>query len=71
MSANFTPEELKKFAPDEYNRIYGEDKPKKPEDEADTNRAKLDEARLLNPIGGVLPNISLTSFLYKLHYKKL
>ena len=47
MSANFTPEELKKFAPDEYNRIYGEDKPKKPEDEADTNRAKLDEARRL------------------------
>ena len=40
----FTPEELRKIAPDEYRRIYGEDKPESP---PDTNRAKLDEARRL------------------------
>ena len=46
MSANFTPEELKRIAPDEYARIYGEDKPEAPKP-PDTNRAKLDEARRL------------------------
>lgn len=45
MSANFTPEELKKIAPDEYARIYGEDKPTA--SPPDINRAKLDEARRL------------------------
>lgn len=42
----FTPEELKKIAPDEYRRIYGEDKPEAPKP-PDINRAKLDEARRL------------------------
>ena len=42
----FTPEELKKIAPDEYRRIYGEAKPEAPKP-PDTNRAKLDEARRL------------------------
>ena len=46
MSANFTPDELKRIAPDEYRRIYGEDKPEAPKP-PDTNRAKLDEARRL------------------------
>ncbi len=40
----FTPDELRKIAPDEYRRIYGEDKPTAP---PDINRAKLDEARRL------------------------
>ena len=45
MSATFTPEELKKFAPEEYERQFGKtpEAPKPP----DTNRAKLDEARRL------------------------
>ena len=46
MSANITPEELRKIAPNEYRRIYGEDKPEAPKP-PDTNRAKLDEARRL------------------------
>ena len=46
MSANFTPDELKKIAPAEYRRIYGEDKPEAPKP-PDINRAKLDEARRL------------------------
>ena len=42
--ANLTPEELKKIAPDEFRRLYGEDKPEKPEDEIDRLNA---ETRLL------------------------
>lgn len=48
----FTPEELKKIAPDEYRRIYGDDKPEKPEAEAARMNAEARrleaEARLLN-----------------------
>lgn len=48
--ANLKPEELKRIAPDEYARIYGDDKPEKPDDEADRLNAetRLLRARRLN-----------------------
>ena len=52
MSAHFTKEELKKFAPDEYNRIYG--KPDEKPDSSDLARMREEadrlnaETRLLN-----------------------
>lgn len=42
--ANLTPDELKRIAPAEYARLYGEDKPEKPEDEIERLNA---ETRLL------------------------